>query len=148
MFQGSGNDSHCSSFQLPQNRPLDTGEWGQWLPQLPVHTCGLATGHLNSAAENPRISANLLTSSEPSKPQEDASTHFCLQNIVQVHPISRNELIEAWLQGHQGNFSLSARKAHWKEVGIHVPKFSTSAKGNPYRILSPLPQISPLCLIG
>ena len=49
---------------------------------------------------------------------------FCLRNILRVHSIGRNEFVSRNL-GAKGNYSRSA-VLPWKEMGIDVPKFSTS----------------------
>lgn len=97
-------------------------------PQLMVHTRGLATAHLNSAAENPTSPHTCLPAANSPNRRRMPPPPFCLRNILPVHSIGRNEFVSRNL-GAKGNYSRSASRSavlHWKEMGIDVPKFNTS----------------------
>ena len=104
------------------------------LPQIPAHTHGLATGHLNSAAEGLRVSANLFPSTKEPKLQDDAfapcpPSEYCVsatnwQRQIHIQKLNCKGVWEtlAFLPGR-----------FWKELGMDVPRFSWAANENSFR---------------
>lgn len=130
MVQGSGNCRRCTCFPAPTEQV--TGLWkggAVILPQLPVHTLGLATRHPISAAEKPPHLCKLVYQHQRDQAATCLPSEYCAGTSNRQRPIHTQKL------SCKGVLEILAflPRRFWKELGIDVPKFSWVANENSFQ---------------